>query len=1170
MYLEKIEIIGFKSFADKTTINFSKPVTAIVGPNGCGKSNVVDAFRWVLGGPSAKSLRSEKMVDVIFSGTEKRKPLNYAQISLTFTNTDKKLSVDFQEICISRRLYRSGESEYHINRNPVRLKDIHKLLWEAGLGKNAFYIFEQGKIDELITSSPEERRNIFEEAAKIMHFKEKRREAFRKLAQVEANLKRVFDIQGEVNKQIETLKKQAEEAKIYKEQKSSLENLSKDLVIAKWQENNKKQLSLEKELENKAKEEKELKEKVTSANEMLKSLRESEQQKAIEAKASYEKFFEAKKSKELASFEFKNHQKKLEELFRQKNVLRNKLQAFHQKHLEEHKIYLGNQNLLKSHDTNLSQLTNELNDALVLIQDLEEKVNQESVLRKESQQELLKVVGSENQLGFNYKNTINMLETTQEKLSSIHKEESQSFSKLQEKKQALDALSEREEQTKSQLDSLVDNLKLVSSQIVDKESSLIKIKEHLNNLSGQITSKSAKVNLLQKLKDELDGYGKGAKALLQYSKDKSHTLYDKISPLTEWIIPQKGYEVCLSSLLGPYLQTLIVKTKDDLEFIIKEAEDKNLIGFSILCLEDLGLENNASNQKIAQSNLISSHFLNHISEEEAFIKNLKKETLIEKKYFLDQKMVLHKLSGDSNNLFLRETELRNHYKELLLLEKEHEELKGIYQNENTSFINLKEKDSLLNKENHKLKMELVEIEMRLKNLSEEIKNIEEKSKEQQSKKGELVTALENLNAKQKEISLKYEAEKLKKIELENNFKKIERQFETNFSQLKENRSLKQSLDERIKKIEREAQNLQEHIKIFESKSSDFEDQIEKMNFEINENESLYQKLEEESLIFIEQEKILKEKLVLADKHYHSFEDELEGLEKAQKELDLKLSEMRTLLEQMQEADIEINNKKAEVQAENKLYFDKITEEYELSKESLPEYEIEPDFSIYKSEKEVRRLKKSLEGFTEINLKAVADCREQEERFTLLQSQVEDLSSSKEKLIEIVTELDNTSRQMFSETFENIRTHFRNNYALLFNGGEADLQLTSPDDILESGIEITAQPPGKKMRSIQQLSGGEKCLTAVALLFALFETQSIPFCILDEIDAPLDDTNVERFTKVLKQFVKNHQFIIITHNKRTMAMADVLLGISMEEKGVTKVIPFQFNNEPKANNSEALV
>lgn len=1168
MHLEKIEIFGFKSFADKTTITFDQPITAIVGPNGCGKSNVVDAFRWVLGGPTAKSLRSDKMTDVIFSGTEKRSPLNFAQISLTFTQIDPAMSVDYQELCITRKLYRNGESEYYINRNPVRLKDIHKLLWEAGLGKNAFYIFEQGKIDELIVSTPLERRAIFEEAAKIMHFKEKRKESLRKLEQVEANLKRVLDIQNEVNKQIETLKKQAEEAKIYKEQKELLTKLERDLLVAKWKNNDQKQKQYDLQLQEKIETSKKIKVDLLNADAKLKAAKDKHYVKSVSAKTAYEEFFEAKKSKELHSFEYKNHLKRQNELLEQSQALKEGLQQFHHKHLQEQKVYSENLKKLETYQADISSLVIELENTLKITAELEVTVNQESLARKEGQKELMEAIREENTFHFELKNTWNQIENSQNSFESFSKQNQVSDQKLQDKNSLISQLEKDLStltQDKEQIDQrLAENSK--RNEALLKE--IKEQKEKLKNIVHELTKKKTKVDLLQKLKDEHDGYDRCAKTLLGFAKNASHPLFEKITPLTEWIIPKLGYEHCISTILAPYLQTLVVKNKGDLELLLQTAGEKNLQGFSLLCLEEIQTNIVAENQVIAQNNVVADHFLKEIQEKES-LDDLKMISLISKLYFVDEKNVLHSLSQDKHNLFLREKELRESYKELLVFEEQSTTLNQELSQKELSAEKLRAEIVNDEKNRQKLDYKKAELQYSLKKNLEDVTALEEACKEFIEKKEKFIQNISQLKSRHQELVDQHQSAKNKRLELETNFNKIENQFEKNFNLLTQNRSLKQSLEDKQKRLERETQTLREHVKVFESKSKDFEEQIEEMNSKIEKTHLAH--LELESLIptFIEKEQEHLEALQLAQEHYHSFEDALEKLEQEQKSLEESLVQLRQELEELQKNDAELANLRSQAIAENNLYFTEIQEKYQMEERDLIDFAIDTGFSVSKVERETRNLRKGLENYTEINLKAVSDCEEQKERFEFLQSQIDDLNLSQTQLIDIIKELDETSRKIFSETFENIRTHFKANYALLFNGGVADLQLNHEEDVLEAGIEIIAQPPGKKMRSIQQLSGGEKCLTALALLFALFETQSIPFCILDEIDAPLDDTNVERFTKVLKQFVKNHQFIIITHNKRTMAMADRLLGISMQEKGVTKVIPLEFENQTSQETNVAL-
>ncbi len=1162
MHLEKIEITGFKSFADKTLLKFDNPITAIVGPNGCGKSNIVDAFRWVLGEGSAKSLRSDKMVDVIFSGSSTRKPLNYAQIALTFTGIDKALSLDYEELCITRRIHRNGDSEWYINRNPVRLKDVHKILWEAGIGKNAFYIFEQGKVDDLITSSPLERRCIFEEAAKIMHFKEKKREALRKLSQIEGNLKRVLDIQTEVNQQIDTLQKQAEEARIYAENKERLVHLEKGLVLYKWNHNQKK-LKLEKEVceENSGQQKKVHLDIETFENE-LKSLKETHSSKSAETRKFYEAFFEVKKAKELASFEATSHRKHAEELLEQTKTLKESLQSLHQKHLKEHRTFEENQKNLREYESDTLSLSKNLHKINGTLTSLEQRVEEETSLRKEAQQQLMLAVNSENELQSNYKNNTVKLHAQKESLANILHQEKASQVKIEEKTEEHGTLTKTYEALLSGLETETDHLQKVKEELEAKSQGLEDLNPKLKEFASKLTENKATVDLLLSLKNELEGYNQSSKTLLQFAEDQNHKLYQKVFPLTNWFHPKKGYEAHLSTILQPYLQTLVVHTNEDLEFLLSIAKENDLQNFSCLSLERIAPS--SLNLEMAESNFVAAHFLNQVDQKSL----LEGFNQIQGDYFLDHLGVHHRISKEDQNLFLREVELKKRADEQQALEKAHLDVQVQVESLTEKVKSLKEEYSKLSQKKHQNEIDFTRTNYSLKNCAEDLEKQKQKVASFQPQKQEISTSIAALDTKQKEYIQLCQAEESKRKDHETFFSKIESQFESNFNTLKEKRGLKQSLEDKIKSSEKESHLLKESIRVFESKSLSFEDQIQEMSAFIESKEKASLTLEKQNTLFEKKESEFKIKLKVAENKYQAFEDALEQLEKAEKEKEVQLKELRKSLDLHRNREVEIKSRLSELQTELHIQTEEIEEKLEVPKEEISSLEVDPSITLGKTEKEIRRLRRLLDSQPEINLKAISDCEAQKSRFEFLQSQIKDLHESQAKLLEIITKLDETSRQMFKETFEKIQTRFRENFLLLFNGGEADLKLTSNQDILEAGIEIIAQPPGKKMRSIQLLSGGEKCLCAIALLFALFETQSIPFCILDEIDAPLDDTNIERFTNVLKQFVKNNQFIIITHNKRTMAIADNLLGVSMQEKGVTKIIPLEFNS--KTSLSQATV
>lgn len=1163
MHLEKIEISGFKSFADKTILRFDKPITAIVGPNGCGKSNIVDAFRWVLGEGSAKSLRSDKMTDVIFSGSSKRTPLNFAQISLTFTQIKKTLTFNYEELCVTRRIHRSGESEWYINKNPVRLKDVYTLLWEAGIGKNAFYIFEQGKVDSLITSTPLERRGIFEEAAKIMHFKEKKKEALRKLEQVEDNLKRVLDIQSEVNKQIETLQKQAQEARLFSENKNRLHHLEKGLLITKWNLNQKKIIEEKTLCDQNGAEQKKVSLEILKHEEEIKTIKNRHSLKTMETRQAYEAFFEIKKVKEVVEIEYKAHQKLEESAHQHYLNLKNSLQTLHQKHLREHRTFEENQKSLQENELGITPLSTELHSLTLRLLSLEKKVDEESSLRRKAQQELMTVVSSSNELQAQYRNHAHLLHSQKEKLAKLIHDEKSDLQLSQEKRSQRDKFTLSFESSSKELETALTQIEKGQKELEEVSEKLENLKEAQKYLLKERSENKATLDLLQSLKTELEGYNQSSKKLLRFAQNKDHPLFEKIFKMTDWFHPKKGYEAALSTVLKPYLETLVVHKKEDLNLLIEVSRKEKLKNFSCICLETLPKLNTPL--YFAEENLLACHFL-HLLKEAPSTEN-SSHFYFSEEFFCDHLGVFHHISKEEQNHFLRQVELKDREIKHLELDQNYKQLTEEIDLLQSRKKTLQSELDVARQKKHQNELSRNKAQFALESADRELLLIEEKMTSIHPKKIELSHLIQELEEKQKEwIALSSQEEK-KREHQESFFAQIEREFETHFNELKNKRSLKESLQEKISTYEKKGQSLRESIRVFESKSQNFETQLEEISQSIEQKEIELKTLTQKKPVFEKKQGDLIEKLKTAEEKYRLLEKTIEAIELQEKEEEKRLKVAREQLEEHRKLELEIKTKISQIETEIHLQTEEIVEKLDIDAKEISHIEIDPEITLGKTEKEIKKIRRDLEEQPEVNLKAISECENQKSRFEFLQSQIIDLEESKGKFIEIITELDDTSRVKFKETFEKIRSRFKENFLLLFNGGEADLELTSAQDVLEAGIEIIAQPPGKKMRSIQLLSGGEKCLCAIALLFALFETQSIPFCILDEIDAPLDDTNIERFTNVLKQFVKNNQFIIITHNKRTMAVADNLLGVSMQEKGVTKIVPLTFN--PNTATSEAL-
>ncbi len=1166
MHLEKIEIIGFKSFADRTVIDFSRPVTAVVGPNGCGKSNIMDAFRWVLGEGSAKSLRGDKMIDVIFSGTNSRKPLNMAQISVTFRDPSNRSKLGLEEICITRKLYRSGESEWYLNKNQVRLKDIHSLLWTVGLGKDSFYIFEQGKVDELITSSPCERRALFEEAAKIMHFKEQKKETLRKRERILENLRRIRDIREEVRKQIIILDQQALEANLYRDRVRQLDTAEKNLLLHKRNSCGallgKKQRERDLLCEQREKIERD----ILLREEELRELRIQKNERTGKAKKEYERFFEIKKKRDFLSFERKNIEKKREEALLLSRTLRENLKTLHRQHLEEQKKDALRQETLDKESSDYRNLLPEREKIEKIVLDTEKIVVEESALRKNLRKELSDALSEENTARSEREGILREIDGYQKKREALSQEIKEALEKRSKKEKERKELEEQKDLVEKKWIFLRGEAEKAEETLclLEKEKGLAE--NERKRILSLLTEKNARKKSLVGIKQDLEGYDAAGKKLLSFSETNGHPLFQKITPLTDYIQPIEGYERLISAILRPYARTLVVETFSDLLTVIDCARQENLRGYSLLCKEGISRKTKeAPFLKAVLRNPVSQHLLGNFASVETFSVHTSEPTVAEEEFLYDASGIWHRLHAENNNLFLRETELRNLSREVDEWQVKQDEADLALTEKEKILADRQQKVLELKKKERETEIIVVENRLRYEEAVKEMNREENRGIEAEKESHIMERSLLSAEEQEKNITIVYAEKRKNRESLEQRWEERETDFEKKLSFLKEQRTRKTDIEEKMRESEKRISSLREEIHIFEMKSKNFEERVEQLNRDISAADETIEQTTAQTEDLLLREKESEKEVTEVSNSYRKAEEELENTERVDKEKNDSLTQWRETLRELHDRDVALTEILSENRSLLQFIDTELSDRFSLTVKETHS-DTTPIESIEKEEKIVKKLKKEIEGFTEINEKAIADAEAQKEREDFLSSQIDDLEKSQNELLEIIRKLDETSRRLFQETFEKIRFHFKENFSLLFKGGEADLQLTQTEDSAEAGIEIIAQPPGKKMRSLQLLSGGEKCLCAIALLFALFEIRSIPFCLLDEIDAPLDDSNIEKFTDSLKKFIKNNQFIIITHNKRTMAAADMLLGVSMQEKGVTKIIPLRFDAENKAVSS----
>lgn len=1174
MRLKKIQILGFKSFADKTVLEFDAGITGVVGPNGCGKSNIADAFRWVLGEQSAKSMRGSKMPDVIFAGTTHRKPLNFAEVTITLENSQGLLPIEYAEVAVTRRLHRNGESDYFINSHPVRLKDVQSLFLDSGMGKNAFSIFEQGKIDQVINYTPLERRYIFEEAAGILRFLQRKREALRKLEQADGNMSRVKDIHLEVEKQIIVLEEQAEKARIYKDNKAVLESMEKSVFVAKWDNCRRKS-------QDTSARENQQKQAIEGANAELEVL----QTKLIDAKHALfegekvlrsrnEEVFKRRSEKEIKTREKQSNQERLKETSIKEKRWQQDLESMIQRRKERQSEVQALQKQQIEVEKELAKLEKNSKSQREKVTAMDSDVGKIREQHQRAQQESFKQLQAENHTESELKqNTVRLenaqdrkfqLEERRERLKAQHKELAEQVKTR--KKQVQDASHAIDQQKKSFV-SLEERNQAVVEEIQ-------RLQAELEKLQHEISESRARQKALIRLREEMEGFSAGTKRLLQESANAKSALHGKLKGLYEYISLEGENGKALAAVMRPYAQTLVVETKADFNEILTFATKNKLKDFSLICLEKLqetsGLEIKtpkgiSSLLSKKEKNELAIHFLKQVflaDNVDLAWEFIAKETGVElwsqEGAFIDRFQVVFYVTQGENNVFAREAELKNLEKKLREVEVTRLELDTALKAQQQKRVSIQSERLELDQSIRRDEMTLVEINFNLQRVNADAEKIQNECLQIESEEKTLKSSVESLTVLIAELQKKYAEARGKALENQKQAALLASELEKMGATYKHEQRDLQDKEAAYQKVADENRKVVHALNVLEVKDLESKQQEKRLDEEIQSSRELQDVIKNRSVEFEQGmhdvEKSLEEVIAACAEA----EKEVTKRKSVIEQLDAHLNQARQKLKQYEGEMYQIGIQVAHVQSAQQSLENELQERYRLNLEEARAVCKPLEGTLEQAEKQIRSLRHQMDAAGDINMTSIEEFDKHKTRYEFLNQQIDDLNNSKQELIQIITQLDGESRKIFKETFEAISANFKKNFRILFNGGEADLQFTETADILEAGIEIIAKPPGKQMRSINLLSGGEKCLTALALLFAIFEVKPAPFCILDEIDAPLDDSNVERFVNVVKQFIDRCQFIIITHNKRTMAIADVLFGVSMEERGVSKLLSIEFS------------
>lgn len=1171
MYLKRIILHGFKSFADRTELEFRPGITAIVGPNGGGKSNITDGLRFCLGEQNSRVLRGSRLEDLIFSGSAKRGPFSLAEVSMIMDNSDEDLPLDFNEISITRRIYRDDTSQHFINKNACRLKDIQELFIGTGMGQGGLSFLSQEEVN-MVLSDSQTRRNIIEEIAGTNKYKFRKKEALRKLEHTDNNLKRLIDILYEVQSQLSSLEKQVKKYRRYKRAREKLWELEKNYSF--WQINlfktqleplnkEEEQLSLEKsEVEKNANILKEgareielqLYKKDTEINDFLQNL--SQQQIRLQSHLNFlelikEREENSHRSLKEAGEEIESAHVKLEKLKNDSDENQKELIEIRKSREEAEKLLLLQEETLDEFIKKQDEACPAQEEYFKVYQKLAELKSDKNFL--------------ENKIEHIQKNIQRLKENNGKNIG----EEKTLLGKTQGLSMALGALEEKQISLHAELEHSSSDLNLA-------ESSLRKKTQEIMPLQESLYKKIAQLNALQKLEGEMNELSCGVKSILK-NKENFPGLKDTISNLLH--IPDE-YKAAIDTIIGKHFEDMVVSTLAEAIQYIEYLKGSNLGRVTFW------VQNNLKQTSSAETKLDFDGII-----------GMAKDIVSYAPKYADLFGVLL-----GNTILVKDLEAAKNIAQKLkernltppkiattdgdIIDPSGAVTGGSRTNAAATLLNRREKIHWLKEEIASLEAEIQNAEKQKKSLEERIEHLAEKNmglkkcKDETCDKikqiqgeitknnGELTNILISLQKNQHAIyALGNELENImwqkggnENLILENTkkcdqlsieFERFQTKQQEIYKNLEEIRSICQDYKIKLAELSGKEKNLIEKEKFYSAQINETKSKIKTLeNYSIE----LENKIKENQLNKEKTDKLIldvREGLASSENQKSIFLKEKKQIQESLREVNSKLQDVQEKQMQIQETWHEIKIKKIEIETKINDSLEKL-KELEVDTSSIDTYNI-PEVDAEKVKIQIERLKKFIRNFGGVNLAAEEDYHELQERHVFMNQQIQDLQRAKESLLNVIKEYDRECVKRFKETFDRAGEEFSNIFTRLFEGGEARLELSEPDNLLDSGVDVTARPPGKKLRNLALLSGGEKAITAVAFLFAILKIKASPFVIMDELDAPLDDANIERVVELIKEFSKTTQFILVTHNKKTMEAAKALYGITMEEKGVSKII-----------------
>ena len=1184
MYLKRLEMQGFKSFADKTVLEFMPGITTVIGPNGSGKSNISDSIRWVLGEQSIKSLRGTKSEDIIFAGTQNRKSLGFAEASIVIDNTDGKLPIEFAEVVVTRRIFRNGESGYFINKAPCRLKDIQELFMDTGIGKDGYSIIGQGKIDDILSNKSEDRRNIFEEAAGIVKYRARKTESEKKLEQTKLNLLRINDILAEIEANIGPLKNQAEKAKKYLSLREELKSIEIGLFIYNIDTYKVKIEELVKDIDiiNSQKEDEE------SRLSVLQNLKEN-------LKTELEEIISKIEETQNLGFE---SEKKIEQINSDINVQKTKIENNNQnsdtylKEIEE--LKKRNAEILEEKENRINKKDNLLANREKFVLELEEKENKLQELTSKLSKEEVEIEEKKKQVEKNteakYENreAINTLEINNENLNkrskTVKNEIQETISKLDEKRMLKSDLLKTFNEKESKRNECQKRLEDIKVKREEANAKITEFDNKINNLTQEYRIKDSKQKFLQEMEKEKEGYSRAVKSVLTQCEVDSNLNKGVRGVLASLITVPEEYQLAVETVLGQTLQNIVTETEEDAKKLIEYLRKNNLGRASFLPITSVKGKNldklitNGTQGVIG----VASKLIKTDKKYEEIISNLLGKTVIVND--MDTAIVIAKqnkysfrivtLKGDiinpsgaisggsttqkTNSIIGRTAQIKQLEKEIEKIQKEIEKITKEKEDYENSIESLLEEITSIEASSRETEIEYATEEQRLESIEETISSLETKLDKLKTETNEIVESIDK-NKEEKAVI------EQKNLELEQEITILNTAIQNFAEKNKENQKY-------IDDLNFDITNLKISVSSFDESSNSLEEILSRIENELQTNMSKIENKKQQSKnLKVENEELtktieeLKQNIEQIKIEVSTSSETAQKLKQEKSNKNMAITKAETEIEEKYKIIEEIKNqanklevKKSKLDVELEQIINKMWEDYEITPNTAGEFK-KPN-NVAETTKEVKHLRDEIKNLGSINIDSIEEYKQTKERYDYMCEQRLDLENASSKLKKVIQDMTKIMKEQFEKQFNIINKNFGEVFKELFGGGKAELKLTDETDILNCGIEIEVQPPGKKLQNMMLLSGGERAFTAIALLFSILRINPAPFCVLDEIEAALDDVNVYKFADYLKKFTGETQFLVITHRKGTMEAADTVYGITMEESGISKLLSMKLEKK----------